>query len=325
MRKKILLNLGIIGGLIFLVAVAGTGAFFQDLETSQANITSAGLLDLLVNGQKDPTGIVVIDDLKPSIPQFSHKTVQTDNPAKIYLHLKDFVATQGAQTEPEIAEETVSGPRSDIQTVTDYDLTVGESSIISLTDATTLADAFSCWIPLGEIPATTPVPVEQSFHMRSNTTNWAQGDVLTFTEEFMALQVNDPAVPDTGTGRGWNPETKKCENVAATPTPTPSATPVVSSSPSPTPSSEPFADAVPAVDGQFGHCCDVNNLSSDPSVAAANITGPPDSPPNFNFIQLSDTTVLTAKFVDNKAVDDPGADIRIHIYDALFPQQLRFL
>jgi predicted ribosomally synthesized peptide with SipW-like signal peptide len=109
------------------------------------------------------------------------------------------------------------------------------------------------------------------------------------------------------------------------PTPTPSPTPVATPTPTPTPSPTPtdpgerFVDAVTSVLGTFGHCCDVNNLSNDPAVAAASITGAPDSPPNFNFIQISQGSTVTAKFVDNKAVDGPGADIRIHIYDALFP------
>jgi len=65
-------------------------------------------------------------------------------------------------------------------------------------------------------------------------------------------------------------------------TPTPPAPTVA---PTPTPGGEgggePFVDAVPAVSGTFGHCC--SDLSSDPSVAAALITGAPDSPPDSDF------------------------------------------
>ena len=88
--------------------------------------------------------------------------------------------------------------------------------------------------------------------------------------------------------------------------------------PSPEPS-EPYVDAVTAVDGTFGHCCDAGDLSSDPSVAAASVTGAPDSPPDSDFIQISVGSTITTKFVDNKAVDGPGNDIRIHIYDLIFP------
>lgn len=83
---------------------------------------------------------------------------------------------------------------------------------------------------------------------------------------------------------------------------------------------DPFVDEVIEVIGTFGHCCDVNNLSSDSAVAEPLVTGAPDSPPTTNFIQISDNSSITLKFVNNKALptenDDP--DIRIFIYDALF-------
>jgi hypothetical protein len=98
-------------------------------------------------------------------------------------------------------------------------------------------------------------------------------------------------------------------------TPTPTVTPTIT----PTPTPDPFADAVINVTGTFGHCCDDSNLSSSAVLAATLVTGPPDSPPASNFIQISDNSSVTLKFVDNKAVDGPGADVRIHTYDALFP------
>lgn len=102
---------------------------------------------------------------------------------------------------------------------------------------------------------------------------------------------------------------------AASVFPSPSVSPSSSGEPTPTP--DPFVDAVDSVSGTFGHCC--SDLSSDPSVAAPLVTGAPDSPPDTDFIQLSDNTVMVLKFVDNKAVDGTGADIKIHIYDTLFP------
>lgn len=88
--------------------------------------------------------------------------------------------------------------------------------------------------------------------------------------------------------------------------------------PSSTPQvSEPFADDVIAVAGTFGHCC--SDLSSDPLVAKPLVTGAPDSPPDTDFIQISDSSSVTLKFVDNKAVPAAGPDIRIHIYDTEFP------
>ena len=90
--------------------------------------------------------------------------------------------------------------------------------------------------------------------------------------------------------------------------------------PTPVPS-EPFVDEVSSVSGTFGHCC--SDLSSDPSVAQALVTGIPDSPPDIDFIQISDNSTVTMKFVDNKALDGSGADIRIYIYDVLFPGEAK--
>lgn len=107
-----------------------------------------------------------------------------------------------------------------------------------------------------------------------------------------------------------------------TPSLTPSPTPTISTTPTPslTPvPSEPFVDSVTAVNGTFGHCCDVNDLSSSPAVAAAAITGPNDSPPGTSFIQISGGSSITARFDNNKAVDGPGNDIKIWTYDTLFP------
>lgn len=98
----------------------------------------------------------------------------------------------------------------------------------------------------------------------------------------------------------------------------PEITPTVTPTTTPNPG-EPFVDAVPSVSGTFGNCCDANNLESDQNIAASKVTGAPDSPPDSDFIQISDNSVITTQFVDNKAVDGTGDDIRIHVYDALFP------
>lgn len=81
-----------------------------------------------------------------------------------------------------------------------------------------------------------------------------------------------------------------------------------------------YADEVIEVTGTFGHCCNVNDLSTDPAVAEPLVTGAPDSPPATNFIQISDNSSITLMFVNNKALPtgDNNPDIRIYVYDALF-------
>src|SRR3990167_3095127 len=79
---------------------------------------------------------------------------------------------------------------------------------------------------------------------------------------------------------------------------------------------DPYVDKVVGVTGTFGHCCNAGDLSSDPAVAEPLVTGAPDG----QFIQISDNSSVTMKFVDNKALPSGGTnpDIRIHVIDALF-------
>lgn len=209
--KRTLLSLLLIS-LLSTFAYAATSAFFSDTEASSDNIFTAGRLDLKINGDDNPTGIVSLGDLKPGDDRIVPKILFSDfNPANVFLHLKDLVASQGAQTDPEEEEEVLLGePKFDIHNYITYDLKVGDTTIISSTSGILLPDAVSCWIPLGQIPGATDVTVEQSFHFDSTVTDWAQGDMLTFTEEFLSQQINDPTIPVTGTGRVWDDELKKC-------------------------------------------------------------------------------------------------------------------
>lgn len=212
---RILLSLITIASVAAL-GFAATQAFFSDTEKSSANTFTAGRLDLKINGRDNPEAIINISDLKPGDNQIVNKTLFIDNnPAKVYLHLKDLEASQGAQTEPEELEEN-GEPKSDLENYLTYDLLIGENALIALSDSILLSDVVSCWIPLGEILGATDVILQQSFHFDASVTNWAQGDTLTFTEEFYAVQSHNnpnPVLPDLGTNRYWNSQTKKCEEL----------------------------------------------------------------------------------------------------------------
>lgn len=189
-------------------------------------------LDLLLNGQHNPVGVVKLDDLKPGDDRYVDKDLYVDAKAQVYMHLKDLVPAQGAQTEPEIAEEH-GVPKFDLQNYFYYDLTSGSTIIINFIDHILMPDAVSCWIPLGTMAKKTHLTVHQSFHFIPTVSNWAQGDTLTFTEEFIAIADGGP-VPVTSSGRVWSPILKKCVP-KPNPTPTPTPTPTPKPSPSPTP------------------------------------------------------------------------------------------
>lgn len=218
LKQRMTLVVVLMVGLFATLKFGPTGAFFSNLEKSIGNLFSAAEgfeFDLLVNGQDDPPGIVNLGDLKPGDDRFVDKTVRVnsgEDQAKVFLHLKDLVASQGAQTEPEDEEEN-GIPQFNIQDFITYDLTIDGESFIDFEDDLLFPDAVSCWIPLGTISTNIDIPVQQSFHFDAVVTNWAQGDILTFVEDFIALSVDapDPGVP-YGSDRIWDPTTKTCQD-----------------------------------------------------------------------------------------------------------------
>ena len=217
---RILLPVATITAAITII-VGASFAFFSDSETSTGNNFTAGRLDLKIDGGDDTPQIVFFQDLKPGDNYIEEKDLFVDfNPAQVWLHLKgpseqsphDPISTQGNQTEPETLEEN-GVPKHDIENYITYDLQIDENTpIIAQEENVPFKDVFSCWIPLGQLPGNTHVNVQQSFHFDPAVTNWAQGDDITWTEEFYASQINDPSgPPPTGSGRVWNPNTKTCE------------------------------------------------------------------------------------------------------------------
>ncbi|MCH7951808.1 hypothetical protein IH980_03670 [Patescibacteria group bacterium] len=209
--KRLLLSLFTIG-IVGATAIGLSSAFFSDTETSTDNTFTAGSLDLKIDGEDNPSAIISVDDLKPGDDLIEEKILRIiDNPAKVWMHIKDLVSAPGTLTEPEELEESLDGEKHDIENFLAYDLKVDEDVIIHFDDGNLLPEVVSCWIPLGTLPGAENVTVEQSFHFDEDVTNWAQGDTLTFTEEFYAQQVSDPTIPETGSGRTWNSDSKRCE------------------------------------------------------------------------------------------------------------------
>lgn len=210
--KRLLISLVVISATSASL-VGLTSAFFNDTETSHGNTLAAGKLDLKINGTDNPQAIVNLTDLKPGDDRDVEKHIEViDNPAFVWMHLKDIHRDQGEQTQPEIEEEGDT-PKDDIDNYLKYDLTVNNTPLITLGDNVLLPEAASCWIPLGQIPGATDITMHQSFHFDKDVTNWAQGDLLTFTEEFYATQVRNnpnPSPPDLNDGRIWDPEVKHC-------------------------------------------------------------------------------------------------------------------
>lgn len=212
--KKILISIIVIAS-VAVTAIGATRAFFSDTETSTNNLFQAGKIDLSLNGNNGSAeALVNIEDLKPGDPINIPKTLFVDsNDAYIWMHIKDVVTGQGDQTEPEDEEENGT-PRFDINNYLTYGLTgVENQDVIDPQNQIDFNDAVSCWIPLGVITGGQDVDIHQHFYFDENVTNWAQGDTMTFTEEFYAEQARnnpDPAGPESLTGRVWDPQLHQC-------------------------------------------------------------------------------------------------------------------
>lgn len=293
--KKVLLSLISIG-ITSSLAIGLTNAFFSDTETSTENTLTAGTFDLLIDGQNNPTAIVNFTDLKPGDNYIEEKTVTLQNAGYVWMHLIDYETGQGIQTEPETVEEKGT-PKFDIDRYLTYDLstpTASESNaLIHQDDNVPFADVFSCWIPLGEFPAGTS-SIYQSFHFDPTVTNWAQGDILTFSEEFYAVQSRNnpsPTPPPSESGRTWDAIEKRCED----------CTPIVGTV---------YANSVvTSLQGKRKNNTDVLATRSNPNDALGSPNGNGNT--GTGFFSLGYGGTITVQFA-SPVYDGVGGDISFH-------------
>lgn len=163
--------------------------------------------------------------------EFTVRNLVDSNPVDLWKHIHITDQNDGVVTEPECEEGngTWNGsecggsyvPRNNLASYIVYDMHVcedPEDSIRCLTDPETgepiggewqtiidgsqyirLDNISSSWIYLGQLNPAKELKVVQSYHLTSwpdapepEVTNWAQGDVLTFSIELMATQENGP-------------------------------------------------------------------------------------------------------------------------------------
>jgi predicted ribosomally synthesized peptide with SipW-like signal peptide len=199
MNKKIFASIFVIGMLAFAMGY-GTYSYFSDTEKSTGNVFTAGTINIDVtgNGYTWSAG-AKLSDMKPCETGYIMFTITNvgTNPVNVWKKITDVACAQGTQTEPE-TEEEANVPKFDIDTVILYDLSVFvpiagnpdggwwqtiyyENTVIS-----TIKDKS---IFLGMIPAGGTMKVTQSYHMKADVTNWAQGDTMTFNIEIYAEQL----------------------------------------------------------------------------------------------------------------------------------------
>jgi hypothetical protein len=128
----------------------------------------------------------------------------TDGGIKVYPNPE----TGPASSEPEYEEgfaNDIYTEKCNIDTVITYDLSVEVYNaehaliwwqVIIPPEAEIKVSDVECHeIPLGMIPVGGYMIVTQSYHMRADVTNWAQGDKMTFDIEIYAEQLNGELMP----------------------------------------------------------------------------------------------------------------------------------
>lgn len=199
--KKIL-GLSIAAVMLIGLVVGGTLAYFSDIEETSGNTFTAGTIDLSVNNENPWTTSYTTEltDLKPCMTGTLTITLKNEgtNPMDVWKRLTVVSTGQGTNTEPELAEEGDS-PATDIDGVIRYSMKVNnvpkitEAMNFTISNGThhlqgVTTGVAGYWIYLGVLEKGASMTVEQSYHMDKDTTNWAQGDIMTFTIGFYAQQ-----------------------------------------------------------------------------------------------------------------------------------------
>lgn len=218
--KKILISVMTIA-LVSAVAFGATRALFTDTETNVGNTFTTGTIDIAVDGQNpwSRANPYTFTDMKPSQVEYANFVIKNvgTNPANVWKKVDVKSEEDGVISEPECLYGqgtwtngacNVGGgyqSKNDISSAIRYDLIVWVYDV----DPTQSPAVEPRWwqyiytdgmnkklntlngqnVLLGMVPAGWYMKVQQSYHMDSDTGNWAQGDVMTFDITLTAEQL----------------------------------------------------------------------------------------------------------------------------------------
>ncbi|MCK4454095.1 SipW-dependent-type signal peptide-containing protein [Candidatus Parcubacteria bacterium] len=108
MNKKIIVSLSVIAA-VAAIAISGTVAYFSDTETSTGNTLTAGVIDIVVDGQNpwEANFSAELSDIKPCYTRYIEFTVRNliySNPIDLWKHIHITDQNDGYITEPECTE-----------------------------------------------------------------------------------------------------------------------------------------------------------------------------------------------------------------------------
>jgi predicted ribosomally synthesized peptide with SipW-like signal peptide len=194
MDKYVLASMMTIG-VVAAMMIAGTFAFFSDIETASGNTMTAGVLNLFVNDADPYSGTLVEVELKPEYTAYSSviDVKINDNPGKIYKRISNLNCN----------EQNIG---NDLASKTWFDLEVNDAQLIP-GQTLTVRDVEGKWIYLGVFGPEITIPVIQSFELQECLFEWSEEEGCTFDEEFRVEQINAPSPENC-----YNPTGGDCPN-----------------------------------------------------------------------------------------------------------------
>lgn len=193
---RILASVFVIASVMFGLGF-GTMAYFSDVENVPASTLTAAVIDISVADESIKK--FELEDLKPCQTAYLVFEIfnDGDNPVDVYKHLFGFVFDEGTPDDITGDPGYFDMPYGD--NLADwilYDLSVeiplsgGHSWWQMIYDEDISMGALDCvWVYLGMLPVGHTMTVTQSYHMRADVGNWAQGDTIDFLVEVKGDQL----------------------------------------------------------------------------------------------------------------------------------------
>ena len=179
-------------GVAFVMLGSGTFSYFSDTESATDNTFTAGTIDIQI-GENDPwTGSFQLEEAKPCQTRYIDFDITNVgmNPCVIWKHVKITAEEDNLQSEPE--QDADGYNINNIGNWILYDLVVDGEVIFCDEDGLTLRDIHCMWMPLGTLQPKgeegDTMHVTQSYHLKPETGNGYQGDMVTFDISLFAQQ-----------------------------------------------------------------------------------------------------------------------------------------
>ena len=189
--NKIFNSLLIIAGIIVMTFSATDSFFSSTTMVESIKDTSADPIEIAVNSQNPWSETFDCVNMEPGEEKEINLTITNigKSPAKIWKIIENVLNEENGINEPEQEWYNVNGEKNDLDSVMLYKIEVDSVVIVS---GTTVSDIKNSYLYLGELGQYETMSVNQTYHFKNNTENWAQSDRMIFDIGIIARDLNAP-------------------------------------------------------------------------------------------------------------------------------------